>query len=204
MLNKNCVCSWPVGKVFIISAPAGAGKTTLAKKLVTAFSNVAIAPTLTTRNPREGEIQGEDYFFVTRQEFQSRISHGDLLEYIEMHGELYGTLSQEVDTRRRSGQHVLLVIDTRGALALEKQLDAVLIFIHPPSEKELRSRLTTRNSESDTSLSKRLQWAPHELQESSKFHYQIINDDLEEAFTVLSSIVIAESHRTHNHGVVHA
>lgn len=196
MWNDALVSRWPIGRIFIMSAPAGTGKTTLARKLVKVFSCVSRVPTLTTRSCRQDELSGEDYIFVSRQEFQRKLDQGVLLEHVEMHGELYGTPVDEVEKRRSAGKHVLLVIDTRGALALQKELDATLIFVHPPSREVLCQRLLERKSESTSAIHHRLQWAEQELLEAKKYHYQIVNDDFDEAFAVLASIVIAESHRT--------
>ncbi len=195
MWNKALVQSWKKGMLFIISAPAGAGKTTLVKKLVSTFANVVQAPSLTTRPPRVDEVEGKDYHFVSREEFLKRAEHGELLEHIELHGHLYGTSRKEIERVRSSGCHVVLVLDTRGALALKEVMQSVLIFIKPPSLDALRERLEKRASEDVQSLEVRLSWAKKELFDEKHFHYSILNEDLKMAFDVLASIVVAESHK---------
>jgi guanylate kinase len=195
MWNKDLVQPWLHGQLFILSAPAGAGKTTLVKQLVAAFPSVVQAPSLTTRPPRADERNGIDYHFVSKEEFLKRQEQGDLLEYIELHGHLYGTSRDEIEKARSSGHHVVLVIDTRGAIALKEQMKPVLIFIKPPSFDVLRERLEQRASEDVQSLQLRLSWAQKELADEKHFHYSLINDELKKAFQVLASIVIAESHK---------
>jgi guanylate kinase len=196
MLNKDLVQSWSYGQLFILSAPAGAGKTTLAKQLVAAFPNVVQAPSLTTRPRRADEIEGKDYHFVSADDFLKRKAEGELLEQVELHGYFYGTSKQEIERSRKSGRHVILVIDTRGAITLKQQLNAVLIFIKPPTFDSLRERLINRASEDEASLERRLSWARKELEDEKYFQYSVVNDDLTRALEVLESIIIAESHRT--------
>ena len=195
MWNKDLVQTWPHGQLFIISAPAGAGKTTLVKQLVSAFPNVVQAPSLTTRPRRGDEVEGKDYHFVSKEDFVQREVNGELLEHIELHGYLYGTSRVEIERARSAGHHVILVLDTRGALALQHVMKPVLIFIKPPSIDALRERLVQRASEDQQSLELRLSWAKKELSDEKHFHYSIVNDDLKMAFHVLASIIIAESHK---------
>lgn len=195
MWNKDLVQRFAHGQLFIVSAPAGSGKTTLVKQLVTTFPSVVQVPTVTTRSQRKDEVEGKDYHFVSRAEFEQKIDRGELLEHIELHGQLYGTLRAEVERARASGYHVVLVIDTRGAIALKKLLNPVLIFIKPPSLEALRDRLVQRGSEDEESLKARLEWAKRELSEEKQFHYSIINDDLKRAFDTLASVFVAETHR---------
>jgi guanylate kinase len=195
MWNETLVRTLPVGKLFVISAPAGAGKTTLANRLVSTFPNVAMAATLTTRAARAGEVPGKDYEFVSKEEFLARQEKGDLLEHIELHENFYGTSSRNVSDLRYAGKHVLLVIDTRGALAIQQLLNPVLIFIKPPSMDVLKERLEGRNSEDESTRQRRLEWAKKELLDEQYFDYSIVNDNIDNAFSVLASIVIAESHR---------
>jgi guanylate kinase len=195
MLNKDLVQSRPYGQLFVVSAPAGAGKTTLVKQLVSIFPNVVQAPSLTTRPRRATEIDGKDYHFVSEKEFLKREAEGQLLEHVELHGNLYGTSREEVERVRRSGRHAILVIDTRGAIALKHQLNPVLIFIKPPSLETLKERLVHRASEDEKSIEMRLSWAQKELADEELFHYSIINDELPRALNVLASIIIAESHK---------
>ncbi len=195
MWNNDLVRTWPRGRLFVISAPAGAGKTTLVKKLTTVFPNVVQTPSLTTRPRRAEEVEGTDYHFVSKEEFLQKELQGELLEHIELHGYLYGTSRSDIEKDRSHGNHVVLVIDTRGALALQRELHPVLIFIKPPSVDVLRQRLLERGSEDLETLEKRLTWAQQELADERHFHYSIVNDDLKKAYDVLASIIIAESHK---------
>lgn len=179
----------------MMSAPAGAGKTTLAQKLVATFPNVVQVPSVTTRPMRDGERAGVDYHFVTEEEFSLRKNRGEFLESVELHGFRYGTSKNEIEECRARGTHVVLVIDTRGARALQKQSDPVLIFVKPPSFDVLRDRLVGRGSEDETTVQRRLEWAARELAEESYFVYTIVNDQIDEAFDVLASIIVAECHK---------
>jgi len=195
MWNSSLVPPHTVGKLFVVSAPAGTGKTTLVKQLVATFDAVSVARTLTTRQPRRDEVNGKDYLFVERKEFEARRVRGDLVESVELHGNLYGTVREEVDRLRYSGKHVVLVIDTAGARIVKEQLQAVLIFIRPPSMKVLAERLKGRNSEKEETLHQRLELARLELEQERYYHYTIVNEDLHDAFSLLASIVVAETHR---------
>ena len=184
------------GQVFIISAPAGTGKTTLVEKLVKEFPSVTASVSYTTREPREGEIAGVHYHFIAAPEFEEKISAGDFLEYVKLYGTYYGTSKQWVKEQQKKGKHVLLVIDTQGALKLKSVLPSVLIFIRPPSLDILRNRLIRRQTETPGMIEQRVDWAQQELEAAQQYDYQIINDDLETAYQVLKSILIAECHRT--------
>ena len=194
MLSNDLVPSMSYGKVFVVSAPAGTGKTTLAKRLVNTFSNIVHIPTTTTRSKREDEVAGKDYMFVSEEEFLSKIEQGDLLEHIQLYGNYYGTSKQDVDTIISQGKHALLVIDTQGAQIVKQQYQAVSIFIKPPSMDELISRLQGRATEDTAMREKRIAWAKYELLQEKGFDYVLVNDSLERAFTILASIVIAETH----------
>jgi guanylate kinase len=198
MLNK-CVQSWATGRVFVICAPAGTGKTTLAKRLTDTFSNVSFVPTVTTRPKRPNEIHGRDYFFVSKNDFDAMLNQGELIEHIELHGYWYGTSKRELETVYLSGKHALLVIDTRGALEMRKHMPCILIFIKPPSIETLRQRLERRATEDAETIQKRIVWAEREMADESYFDYSIENADVDLAFQVLSGIIIAESHRVHRH-----
>jgi guanylate kinase len=196
MLSK-CVQSWNTGRVFVICAPAGTGKTTLAKRLANTFPNVSFVPTLTTRPKRPNEVHGRDYFFVSKDDFDARLSRNELIEHIELHGNWYGTSKQELETVCLSGKHALLVIDTRGALEIRKRMPCVLIFIRPPSIQTLRQRLEGRGTEDAETIQKRIDWAKREMADEPLFDYSIENADVDLAFQVLSGIIIAESHKVH-------
>jgi len=184
------------GIVFIVSAPAGTGKTTLVRMLCAEFPCVVMSISFTTRKPRPGEIEGKDYHFISQEEFKRRIEKGDFLEHARVFEEHYGTSRHAVEELRKSGKHVVLVIDTQGAMQLIKKFDAVFIFILPPDADELQRRLVGRKSESQGAMEQRLSWAQKELALASSYDYQIINDDLQTAYAALRSIVIAEEHRS--------
>ena len=184
------------GLIFIVSAPAGTGKTTLAQRLVQEFPSIIASISYTTRQPREGEIQGQHYHFITQSEFDAKIAAADFLEYVTLYGTYYGTSRQWIKEQVQQGRHVLLVIDTQGALKIKEQLPAILIFIRPPSLEMLRQRLVQRQTESSEMIEKRLEWARLELEVAQQYDYQVVNDDLDIAYQVFKSIFIAECHRT--------
>ena len=185
------------GKLFILSAPSGTGKTTIAEMVLKNLSHFQRAVTTTTRPERPGEKHGIDYHFVSTDLFCAMKERGDFLESIEQYGHLYGTTKKDVEDLLSQGIHVLLVIDTQGAKTIARFMsDAVLIFLKPPSLEELARRLRGRGSEDEDSLLKRLQKAEDELLDETFFHYSVINDEIEKVYTVVSSIIIAECHRT--------
>lgn len=193
----TCVLGdYPKGLAFIISAPAGTGKTTLAQKLIQEFPEVVASISFTTRAPRVGEIQGRDYHFVSEEEFHKRIKADDFLEHVQLFGNYYGTSREWIEERQKERKHVLMVIDTQGAMLLKGQFPAVFIFIQPPSLEELRKRLLLRGTEEEKVVEKRLERASIELEVANQYDYQIVNDDLTVAYQVLKSILIAECHRT--------
>lgn len=183
------------GKVFIVSAPAGTGKTTLTQMLVDEFPCVVESVSFTTRQPREDEKDGVHYRFITREEFNQKIEEGEFLEYADIYGDLYGTSREWVEKRLNQGKHVMLVIDTQGALKLKERYPATYIFISPPSFEELRRRLLERRTENNAVIEKRLAWARKEVEKSHEYDYRLVNHDLETAYQVLRSIVIAEEHK---------
>jgi guanylate kinase len=185
------------GFVFILSAPAGTGKTTLVRMLSQEFPCIYESISCTTRPPRPGEVDGKDYYFLSKKEFEDRIQQGDFLEYAEVFGYHYGTSQSQVSKQQEMGKHVFLVIDTQGAVQLrEKNFPAVYIFLSPPSINELKERLVKRKTESEEAIKKRLSWAKAELEMIEKYDYHIVNDNLNVTYTILRSIVIAEEHRT--------
>lgn len=186
------------GLAFIISAPAGTGKTTLVGKLLKEFPSVMQSISFTTRKPREGEIPGVHYHFITESEFNEKISAGDFLEYVKLYGTYYGTSKQWIIDQQKNGKHVILVIDTQGAIQLKDRFSAVMIFIRPPTLDTLRKRLVSRQTETPDMIDQRVEWAQIELDAAKQYDYQIINDDLETAYQILRSIVIAECHRVKN------
>jgi guanylate kinase len=151
----------------------------------------------TTRTPRSGEVHGEDYFFVTRDEFQCMIAEDAFAEWAEVHGNLYGTALATIEEARKNGVDLVLDIDCQGAQRLKEQIErCVYIFILPPSMKELRHRLESRSSDSQNVIDLRLERAAAEIKEARWYDYIIINDHLETAFEELSAIVVAHGRKT--------
>lgn len=188
------------GLVFVVSAPAGTGKTTLVRMLQDEFPCVTGSISCTTRSMRPGEIQHKDYHFISREEFETKIKAGEFLEYATVFGQYYGTLRSDVEKELHKGNHVILVIDTQGALELKKKhFPATFIFISPPSLSELRERLFKRKTENQEDIDERLAWAQKEIELSQHYNYRIINDNLYRAYDILRSIVIAEEHRKEKH-----
>ncbi len=183
------------GLIFVVSAPAGTGKTTLVQRLVKEFPSIIASISYTTRQPREGEVHGVHYHFISETQFEAKIAASDFLEFVKLYGTYYGTSRQWIEEQQNQGKHVILVIDTQGALQLKKQLPAVFIFIRPPSLESLQARLIHRKTETTEMIKKRLAWAKTELEAAEQYDYQIINDDLEIAYQVFRSIFIAECHR---------
>lgn len=183
------------GQIFIISAPAGTGKTTLVQRLTQEYPCVVTSISYTTRKPREGEINGVHYNFVSEKEFEKKIAEGDFLEYVRLYESYYGTSLEWVESRLKQGKHVLLVIDTQGAIQLKGKISATYIFIAPPSIEELRIRLIRRGTETTEKIEQRLEWSKKEMQAAKFYDYYIVNDDLQIAYQVLKSILIAVEHQ---------
>ncbi len=186
----------PRGLVFVLSAPAGTGKTTLVRMLRDEFLTVTESVSCTTRLPRHGEVNGQDYHFLSEDEFKKRIKSGDFLEYAEVFGHYYGTSKAFVLKQQEEGKHVFLVIDTQGAMQLKAEhFPATYIFASPPSLEELRERLIKRKTETEESIQRRLSWAQNEMEQALRYDYHIVNENLANAYDILRSIVIAEEHR---------
>jgi len=184
------------GIVFVLSAPSGAGKTSLSQRIRANLPDVVQVVTCTTRAPRPGECDGREYHFLSRQAFEQRVAAGDFLEWAQVHGQLYGTLRQSVETATAAGQDVLLVIDVQGAARHRAAgLDAVYVFVHPPSWEALAERLQARGSESATTQAQRLVVARQELAHYTAYDYVVINDQLDDAVETLQAIIRAERHR---------
>ncbi|MEL7430917.1 MAG: guanylate kinase [Chlamydiota bacterium] len=179
---------------FIISAPAGTGKTTLVNLLLEEHPMMRKHVSYTTRKPREGEKQGHDYWFLQENEFFQK--QDDFLESITHTSGHYATSKSQLESNRAKGMHTIFVIDVEGALRLMKEIACVTLFLLPPSYKELERRLTSRNTETDEEIKIRLDRAKKELEMLPYYDYYIINDVLEESYTILKSIVQAEEHKT--------
>lgn len=194
-LNKQPLGNLSRGLLFVISAPAGTGKTTLVNLLTNEFPCVIRSISCTTRKPRPEERDGRDYFFVSPEEFQRKLGQGEFLEHATVFGASYGTPRSFIESAQAQGQHVILVIDTQGALQLKNKVKATFIFISPPSLEELKKRLYRRSTETAQKIEERVQIARQELEKISHYDYHLVNDDLAVAYTVLKSILIAEEHR---------
>lgn len=184
------------GQLFVISAPAGTGKSTLVDMILSEFPHeIAESCSTTTRAPRLGETKGTHYDFVTPEQFERLLKEGVFLEHAEVFGQRYGTRTDEVLRLENEGKHVVLVIDTQGAMQVKKKLDATFIFISPPSYEELRNRLEKRKTEDAESIERRLSWAKKEMTMISHYDYHIVNDNLEVTYQILKSIFIAQEHK---------
>ncbi len=195
-MTQKLLGNLQVGRVFVLSAPAGTGKTTLVRMLSQEFSCIYESISCTTRSIRPREVEGKDYHFLSKSQFEQKIAEGDFLEYAEVFGYYYGTSKTLVAKYQQLGKHVFLIIDTQGALKLKKSgFPATLIFLSPPSLEELQRRLVNRQTDSPEVIEKRLSWAEKELSRIDQYDYHIVNHYLEEAYMILRSIVIAEEHR---------
>lgn len=184
-----------LGVAIIVSGPSGAGKSTVTEQLRKERSELEFSISCTTRSPREGEIDGENYFFISEEEFRNRMAGGEFLEYAEVHGNLYGTLVSEITDRVSQGRDVLLDIDIQGAALVRERAktDTLLqkcletIFIAPPSFDELERRLRNRATEDEQSIQLRLSNAKNELTKWDEYEYLIINKDVDEAVADLNA-----------------
>ena len=177
-------------QLVVLSAPSGAGKTTICKKLVERNPDFRISVSATTRPPRPGEVDGVDYYFISPEQFQQKIARGEFLEYENVHGNYYGTLRETVEELLDNGFTVLFDIDVNGALKIKQQYpDAILIFIRPPSLEELKRRLRKRKTERPEEIEKRLQRLPEEYQKAVFFDYEVVNDDLLRTLLTIEKII---------------
>ncbi len=180
------------GTVFVVSAPSGAGKTTLCKRLLGELKGIEFSVSSTTRPPREGEREGVDYRYIDREEFERRRRKGEFVEWAMVDDHLYGTSGMAVREATSRGVDILLDIDTQGAENIRRLIpDAILIFIMPPSREALRDRLARRATDSPEAVARRLSLARGEVEKSPMYEFIVINDDLDVAYDQLRAIVIA-------------
>ena len=179
------------GRLFVISGPSGTGKGTICKELVK-DDKIKLSVSMTTRNPREGEVHGVSYYFATKEEFLQKVDAGGFLEYAEVFGNYYGTPKMEVLELLDEGIDVLLEIDVQGALQIKEVYpEAVLLFILPPSMEELRARLSGRGTETPDVVERRLGEAAKEISFARQYDYAVINDELAEAIDNVKTVIKA-------------
>jgi guanylate kinase len=185
------------GILFVISAPSGAGKTSLCKEIIDFFPGLRHSVSYTTRPERQGEREGVDYHFVSAATFDGMIARGEFAEWAEVHGNRYGTSLQTLEEARRTGQDILLDIDCQGAAQLKKTCrQGVFIFILPPNLDALRQRLEGRNTDAREVIERRIANARGEIREAVWYDYVVVNDQFPEALAQLKAIVTAEKCRT--------
>jgi len=174
----------------ILSSPSGGGKTTIAKRLLQVRKDIGYSVSCTTRPPREGEVEGRDYYFRTRDEFERGVKAGEFAESAEVHGHMYGTLRSEIERVLGSGRHVIMDIDVQGAKQLEAVFpESVLVFILPPSAEVLIQRLEARKTENTKSFIRRLRSAKEELKAIDLYPYLVVNHEVEAAVKDVSRII---------------
>jgi len=180
----------------VLAGPSGGGKTTVRRELLRRRSDLVFSVSATTRPARSGEVDGRDYRFLTRESFEALIDGGDLLEWAEVHGELYGTPKSNLDRAWEGRAHLLLDIDVQGARQLKSaHPDALTVFLLPPDFERLVERLRARGSEDDEAFRTRMRTALSELSEVERFDYVIVNDELQDTVRAVEAIVTAENHK---------
>ena len=190
------------GMLLVISGPSGTGKGTLIKLLMEQDPTLVFSVSATTRAPREGEIDGVHYHFVSDEKYDQLVAEGAFVEYANVHGKRYGTLRSEVYGRLEKGENVVLDIDVQGALnVIANEKEKVSIFLLPPSMKELRRRLTDRGTETPEQVETRLHNAIWEITQKDHYEYKVINDDMNECLRVLQAIIEAEKHASAHYSV---
>lgn len=192
------------GILFVVSSPSGGGKGTLIRRVLDVVPNLSYSVSYTTRAPRNGEVNGREYFFVDRLAFEEMIGANEFLEWAGVHGNLYGTSRRQLTEETAEGLDIILEVDVQGAESVRKlELDSVSVFILPPSYDILRQRLIARGTDTPEELELRLRNAPKEISHYTDFDYVIINDEMHRAATQLAAIVHAERARRHRQeGVV--
>jgi len=184
--------------VVVISGPSGAGKSSFVKELLSRHSlDLVYSVSATTRTRRAHEVEGKDYFYLSREEFRRRVEENEFIEWAEVHGEWYGTLRSQTELALRSGKNVLLDIDVQGGRSVRRIYpDGVFIFVLPPSLADLEDRLRARGTDSEDRILLRLENAQREIELAKEYDYAIINDDLAKATRQVAAIIEVESCRT--------
>ena len=184
------------GILFVVSSPSGGGKGTLIQRVLKQVPNLSYSVSFTTRAPRNGEVNGREYFFITPEPFEEMVAANEFLEWAHVHSKLYGTSRQQVTREIAEGRDIILEVDVQGAASVRALMaDSVSIFILPPSFEVLKQRLEARGTDSPEELDLRLRNAPMELKDYSAFQYVILNDDLDRAANQMTAIVHAERAR---------
>ena len=184
------------GKLIVISAPSGCGKSTVVRELMARRPNLRFSISATTRKPREGEVDGRDYFFVSREKFMEMVAEDAFIEHAVFVDNCYGTPRKALDDMLEAGLDVMLDIDVQGAFQIrEKRPDALMVFLMPPSFEELEKRLVLRGKDSMDVIKKRLVTARRECAVADKFDHIIVNDDVERAVSEFSSIIDKEKNK---------
>jgi guanylate kinase len=184
------------GLLIIVSGPSGAGKGTICKELIQRDESIVVSVSATTRAPRNAEVDGKSYHFITKQMFESMIENGGFLEYAEVYDNYYGTPKDFVIEKITNGENVLLEIDIQGALQVkQKYPEGIFVFVLPPSMETLKNRIVGRGSETPESLEKRMSSAYQEIEQIKNYDYFIVNDTVEHSTDVLQAIITAEKCR---------
>ncbi len=183
------------GRLIVISAPSGGGKNAVIKEVIKRRSDIVYNVSTTTRSRRKYEEEGVHYYFVTREEFQQKLDSDQLIEWAEVHGELYGTEREPIEQRLKNAQTVMLDLDFQGGEAVQRMYpdDTIAIFLHAPSMEVLRSRLAGRGSEDEKAIDRRLERYPMEKEKGDKYPFQVVNDDFET--TILKVLKIIDSNK---------
>lgn len=194
------------GLLFVVSAPAGCGKDTILEQVLANEENVGYSVSATTRAPRPGEVDGTHYFFLTRDRFEEMIKNGDVLEYTEYCGNYYGTPKAGVEKMLSEGKDVVLKIEVEGAMNIKRLFpNSCLVFILPPSMKELERRLRKRGTEDEPTIMRRIAQARNEIDAAVDYDYFVVNDDLEDAVNDLIAVIRGEKCRKErNLALLHA
>jgi len=180
------------GKLIVISAPSGSGKTTIAREIIRLNPFVRFSISATTRPKRQGELEGKDYYFLTKEEFRRRVDAGEFVEWEELYENYYGTPKSELHAAVREGRHVLFDVDVKGGLSIKGEYpETLMIFIRTPDVATLRERLIRRETESKEMLQKRMERVPMELLLGSRYEHQIVNDQLQRTASEVQAIVRA-------------
>lgn len=178
------------GKIIVVSAPSGAGKTTIVQNVLKYFPGIVFSVSATTRKKRENEIDGVHYFFISEEEFKQKIENNEFVEWERFYDYYYGTFKSFVETTISAGKNILLEVDVKGALAIKRIYpEAKLIYILPPSLEELENRLKSRQTENEEDLKKRLERSKMELDMKDKFDHIVINNNLEYAISEMKNLI---------------